>query len=478
MFDFVASLFDHGFMNDNYWGDIHDSEKTSHRQGKFWNSSKDNPNRCHCVPLHPFQTFSRYCARIERNDPSLTIVEFRDEFLNVRRLAHAIAKNEHIVELNLIQSIRDRETGDSRPRSAPAHDVLHLCMEGLRHNTSIQRLDLTETTVRASGAAFVSRGLQHHPQVRKLRLARCLLQDEGLRRMAGAPLGMQLEELDLSGNALSDGSAVLQVVVNNPHLKKLDMSNNALSAKGIEHFFLGHDGFHALEHLDLSRNHIRRDAAHALGMALADEKCRLKELYLDANDMMESAIDSIVLGLKHNTSLEKLSMNNNFLGDVGAIKIAVSLGVNSESRLRELRLSGVKLHNSGALALIKQAGDQIVKMDLSGNRISDGRSICQVLRLGNTLMRRLNLSRNPIPLQHSHEIEFWSRLNASGGRQLLTDVGDNKQGGGFMAVWANVLGRVSDHPNGLYYFLIRKPEICQLASSMKPNQKKKLKGER
>jgi Ran GTPase-activating protein (RanGAP) involved in mRNA processing and transport len=266
--------------------------------------------------------------------------------------------------------------------------------------------------------------------------------------------------------------------VNNPHLKKLDMSNNALSAKGIEHFFLGHDGFHALEHLDLSRNYIRRDAAHALGMALADEKCRLKELYLDANDMMESAIDSIVLGLKHNTSLEKLSMNNNFLGDVGAIKIAVSLGVNSESRLRELRLSGVKLHNSGALALIKQAGDKIVKMDLSGNRISDGRSICQVLRLGNTLMRRLNLSRNPIPLQHSHEIEFWSRLNASGGRQLLTDVGDNKQGGGFMAVWANVLGRVSDHPNGLYYFLIRKPEICQLASSMKPNQKKKLKGER
>ncbi|KAL3906227.1 MAG: hypothetical protein SGILL_009353, partial [Bacillariaceae sp.] len=395
----------------------------------------------------------------------LTVVEFRDEFLNVRKLAHAIAKNTIVVELNLIQSIRDRETRDSRPRSAPAHDVLHLCMEGLRHNRSIERLDLTETTIRASGAAFVSRGLQRHPQLKQLRLARCLLQDEGLRRLATAPLGLQLVELDLSGNTLSDGTAILQVVLNNPNLKKLDISNNALNTKGLEQF-VGFGGFHTLEHCDLSRNNIRRDAAQSLGVALGDKNCVLKDLLLDANEMLESTMESIALGLLTNTSLEKLSLNNNYLGDIGTIKIAVSVGTNPNSRLRDLRLSGNKIHNAGAQALLKNAGDKIVKMDLSGNRISGGRSICKVLRQANTCMRKLNISRNPIPLQHSHEIDFWMRLNASGGRQLLAIAGDNKEGGESIAVWSKVLGRISNHPNGLYYFLTRKPELCQLASTM------------
>ncbi|KAL3898003.1 MAG: hypothetical protein SGARI_006780 [Bacillariaceae sp.] len=256
--------------------------------------------------------------------------------------------------------------------------------------------------------------------------------------------------------------------MNNPHLKKLDLSNNAMSTKGIEQFFAGMDGFHSLEVLDLSRNNVRRDAVHALGMALADESCRLKELYLDANEMMESATESIAQGLKHNTSLVKLSMNNNYLGDVGAIKIAVALGMNSKSGLQELQLSGIKLHSAGALALIKQAGGKIAKMDLSGNRISDGSSICKILRHGNASLRTLKLNRNPIPLQHAHEIRFWTSLNASGGRQLLTVAGDNKQGGESMAVWAKVLGRISDHPNGLYFFLTRKPELCQLAASSQP----------
>lgn len=491
MFDFLTSLFEnHYFLNHrgtntgdaNSFGSndgrseafsIHrdDDDDDRQRKRKYQNGSTrphqdhqlHHRHRC-VVPLHPFQTFSRFCDRIERNDPSLTVVEIRDEFFNVRRLAHAIAKNHHIVELNLIQSIRDRETRDSRPRSAPAYDVLHLCMEGLRHNTSLEKLDLTETTIRASGAAFLSRGLQCHPQLRKLRLTRCLLQDEGLRRLAKAPLGEQLEELDLSCNTLSDGSAILQLVVSNPNLKRLDLSNNSLSSKGMEQF-VGCGGFLTLESCDFSCNNIRRPG-ESLGNALADPNCRLKELYLDVNEMMDCAMESIALGLLSSTSLEKLSLNGNCIGDVGAVELAVAIGMNPNVRLRELFLAANKIHNAGANSLMKHATERMVKLDLSRNRISDGRSICKILRTDNTTMRKLSLSRNPIPLQHAHEIEFWTRLNNSGGRQLLSVSGENKEGGDSMAVWSKILGRVSNQPNGLYYLLIRKPELCQKASKM------------
>ncbi|KAG7352334.1 leucine rich repeat LRR-containing protein [Nitzschia inconspicua] len=444
----------------------HNNDAIPRRNNKNQKSTrKCDKQRCMSAPLHPFQSFSHLCDRIERDDPNLTLVEFRDEFLNVRRLARALANNHHIVEFNLIQSIRDRETRDSRPRSAPTHDLLHLCLDGLQHNTAIEKLDLTETTIRASGAAFVSQGLLHHPQLQQLRLGRCLLQDEGLRRLAAAPLGIRLEELDLCGNNLSDGTALLQLLQQNPHLKKLDLSNNAFTNKGLEQF-LSCGGFRALQVCDLSCNNIRRGVALSLGKALADPACQLKELYLDANEMINCSVESIALGLASNVSLEKLSLNGNDLCDVSAVKIAAAMRTNPNIRVRELLMSGNKIRNTGANAIMKHACESMTKLDLSRNQICDGRIICRILRSENTTMRKLSLSRNPIPLQEAHEVELWTLLNNSGGRQLLSIAGEKQNGGDSMAVWPKILGRVSSYPNGVYYFLTRKPELFQAASSM------------
>jgi Ran GTPase-activating protein (RanGAP) involved in mRNA processing and transport len=291
-----------------------------------------------------------------------------------------------------------------------------------------------------------------------------LLQDEGLRRMAAAPLGKQLLELDLSGNVLSDGTAILQLVQNNPSLRTLDISNNSFSTKGMEQF-VGYGAFHTLQSCDMSRNHICRDADQCLGRALGNSNCQLRELNLDANEMTDCTMESISFGLLSNVSLEKLSLKNNCLGDVGAMKIAISIGLNPNSKLKELKLSNNKIHNAGAVSLMKNTRRNMVKLDLSGNRITDGRSICQILRKDNDSMRQLFMKRNPIPLQHAHEIEFWTRLNSSGGRQLLTKDDCDKKRGNSMSIWPVVLGRISEDSNGLYYFLIRKPELCLSGSS-------------
>jgi Ran GTPase-activating protein (RanGAP) involved in mRNA processing and transport len=480
MFEFFTSLFEndplrtYSHTSNGYTHNDDDDENEYDRLRKMRYQKSSNHlrhgnNRCF-VPLHPFQTFSHLCDRIERNDPSLTVVEFRDEFINVRRLACAIATNYIIVELNLIQSIRDRETRDSRPRSAPAHDVLHLCMEGLRHNVSIEKLDLTETSVRASGASFLSRGLRCHPKIRKLCLRRCLLQDEGLRRLSAASMGEKLEELDLSSNNLSDGTALMQLLVRNPNLKILDVSNNSLCSKGMDEF-VSCGGFHSLESCDMSCNNIQRDTKQSLGNALADQNCHLKVLCLDVNYLMDCAMESIALGLVSNTSLEKLSLKGNSVEDVGACKIAVAIGNNPSIRIQELLLAGNKIRNAGAVSLMQYSTKSMVKLDLSRNRISDGRSICKVLRTENMFMRRLSLARNLISPQHIHEIEFWTKLNNSGGRQLLGIAGGNIDGGHSLGIWPKILGRLSSQPTGLYFFLIRKPELCQRAAGVITNKK-------
>jgi hypothetical protein len=224
--------------------------------------------------------------------------------------------------------------------------------------------------------------------------------------------------------------------------------------------------FCALEYCDMSRNNIRRDPMLSLGYHLSDKNCKLKELRLDANEMTDCTTESIALGLLMNKSLEKISLNNNYISDAGAERIAIAIGLNPHKNLKEISLSGNKIHNVGAIAIMKHLGTNIVKLDLSVNRITDGRFICQMLRKDNTSIRKLSMSRNPIPAQYAHEIEFWTRLNASGGRQLLTKAGDNKRGGDSLAVWPTVLGKLSSDPNGLYYFLIRKPELCLSASKM------------
>lgn len=450
MLDFILALLEHDFS-------ANAGKKGCSQQ---WHAA--NEYGCNTPPLHPAQSFAKICARIENNDDTLTCVEFRDEFFNVRRLAHALALNKHITQLNLVASIRDRETRDTRPRSAPAHDVLHLCMEGLRHNTSIVHLDLSETTVRASGANFVSRALQDHPRLERLRLARCILQDEGLRRMGGAPLGKNLRELDLSGNGLSDGTAILRILRNNPHLEKLDLSNNSMSVKGCEQLLA--DGFLSLQVCDLSRNLLRCDTIQALGKALAGgtTPCKLRELRLDANEFCDCSMESLALGLISNTSLERLFLNNNCVSDLGVIKLAISLELNKRTRLRELYLSGNNIRNAGALALIQVRS--LVKLDISANRITDGKGICDVIQNENIFsLRHLSVHRNPTPLYYARLIRFWTCLNSSGGRQLLAMSGDNK-GGDSLIKWPIVLARVSDDPNGLFYFLTRKPEICMYAS--------------
>ena len=192
---------------------------------------------------------------------------------------------------------------------------------------------------------------------------------------------MKLKSIDISGNNLSNGSTIRQLVMNNaPYLIHLNISNNSFHTKGINQFVCstttttmmnngeeeeeeegggggggggeGSGGFLTLNFCDLSSNCItdemvdndeedNNDSGNdndndvdnnsssslssllKLGVALADDCCNLRELRLDNNKLMDCI--SLAYGLKRNTSLEILSLNKNCISDVGVIRLAEAL---------------------------------------------------------------------------------------------------------------------------------------------------------
>ena len=358
-----------------------------------------------------------------------------------------------------------------------------LFMEGLIHNTSIVTLDLSETNIFHNRRQddvdvdndslrplfeVVCYGLQNQPKIENLLLARCYgLNDNGLQQMNrmilkstftssninnNAPsssscaswgmMMMKLKSIDISGNNLSNGSTIRQLVMNNaPNLIHLNISNNSFHTKGINQFVCstttttmmnnGEEeeggggeggGFLTLKFCDLSSNFIidemvdndevdNNDSGNdndndndvdnnsssslssllKLGVALADDCCNLRELRLDNNKLMDCI--SLAYGLKRNTSLEILSLNKNCISDVGVIRLAEALfgrrlnntdtNTNtccSTTHLKRLCLSNNRIHNKGAMALVGKSST-LTKIDLSGNYITDCRDIlCKVLR--------------------------------------------------------------------------------------------------
>jgi hypothetical protein len=359
--------------------------------------------------------------------------------------------------------------------------LYYLFMEGLIHNTSIVTLDLSETNLFDNRRQddvddddddddscrplfeVLYYGLQNQPKIENLLLARCSgLNDNGLQQMnrmilkstftssninnnapsslsCAASWGMRmmkLKSIDISGNNLSNGSTIRQLVMNNaPNLIHLNISNNSFHTKGINKFVCstttttmmnnnGEEGggFISLKFCDLSSNCIidemvdndevdNNDSGNdndndndidnnlssslssllKLGVALADDCCNLRELRLDNNKLMDCI--SLAYGLKRNISLEILSLNKNCISDVGVIRLAEALfgrrlnNMNtntntccSTTHLKRLCLSNNRIHNKGAMALVGKSST-LTKIDLSGNCITDCRDIlCKVLR--------------------------------------------------------------------------------------------------
>jgi len=313
----------------------------------------------------------------------------------------------------------------------------------------------------------LQQALKQHPSLKVLKLSRCQLEDEGLRKLAISPLGV-VEELDLSSNQISDGGYLGKLLQRNRNLRKFDLSRNFLSNGGCEDF-LAEKGVGSLRSLDLSSNHIGPLGAVALGSSITRASCCLEELIMNDNAFLGEAglLAFSTKGLLLNSSIVKLGMSNCSVGDVGAEILAQCLC--RHPCIRELTLAANNLTVRGASACLQSL--PILELDLSWNRMGNfgrrdkqafdpnaGEKLIAIMRDSNVMLRSLKLAHTSLPLEERRSLAFWAALNRTGSRRLLRHY-QHQDSSVVMDLWPQVLARASDKPEILLHLLSKFPAM-------------------
>ena len=185
----------------------------------------------------------------------------------------------------------------------------------LEHNTSLEKLDISENSQLAKGnseavGCAVERMLNVNTTLKVLNLGHCKLDTH---------IAVALAKMLSCNKSLTELS-----------LFKCDVPEAGLReiARGLQHNT-------SLKKLDIGHNKLGMQGSVSLAEMLSCNKS-LTELHLCGCDIPEAGLRAIARGLLHITSLEKLNISNNKLGVEGAVALAKMLSCNKS--LTELNL--------------------------------------------------------------------------------------------------------------------------------------------
>ncbi|KAI4876773.1 hypothetical protein NFI96_015362 [Prochilodus magdalenae] len=238
-------------------------------------------------------------------------------------------------------------------------------------NSFLKEIDLSNKDLHYSGVHLLSAGLKSsHCKLETLRLSGCNLTKDSYNTLCSAlqSPNASLIELDLSYNDLQNSELEmlslksshckleklrlagcyigkkacenLRSALQSANLKELDLSNNDLQDSGVELLSVGLQNSHGkLEKLRLAACNIGGKACENLASALQSANSSLKELDLSNNDLQDSGVELLSAGLKIlHCKLETLRLSCCMVSNGGCSSLASALQTNP-SHLRELDLS-------------------------------------------------------------------------------------------------------------------------------------------
>ncbi|XP_030648800.1 NACHT, LRR and PYD domains-containing protein 12-like [Chanos chanos] len=205
-------------------------------------------------------------------------------------------------------------------------------------NCPLRELDLSNNELQDSGMKFLYDGLRNpHCKVEILRLARCKLTEQSCEAVASVlqSVNCPLRELDLSNNCLQD--SVLCVGLRNPHCK--------------------------LEILRLAGCNLTEQSCEAVASVLKSVNCPLRELDLSNNELLDSGVKFLCVGLENpHCKVEILRLSCCLVTEDSCSSLASALSSNP-SHLRELDLSYNHPGDSGVKLLSDRKKDPHCRLD-------------------------------------------------------------------------------------------------------------------
>lgn len=343
--------------------------------------------------------------------------------------------------------------------------IKHVCLNeqakeslevALASNAGLQKLTLHGISSQDGKVEFLSRSLfSSNKRIDELTLDKCLLRnqdghllqrilnensiktlrlirenvDEIIDKIASRlSLSSSLQTLDLTGSQISSKSfaILMRCLSENTQLKSLILKDCGLGDKRVED----------LNHFLLTNRH-------------------LKSLDLCGNDIGTTGIDLLAKeGLRQNTSLQKLQLSQNPLGDDGAMHLTKVLQTNSS--LQSISLIDCEIWGPGcqhlAEGLIHMKGLKHLFVD---GEMQDYASLVLASLQHNMTLTHVWTDRCGYLVKSDHQwrlVEFFLRLNR-GKRRLLIEPNAPA------SLWPLALQSISGDPRLVYYMLRHKPEI-------------------
>ena len=186
------------------------------------------------------------------------------------------------------------------------------------------------------------------------------------------------------------------------HLEYLDLSSNYnIGRGGVVNLITSLTKFSTIRELNLSGTGIGFEDCKALSELLASSKyIEVLVIEDDASKLSSDSVQLIVDGLSHNTSLEKLYMNNSNFSSQNVLSLASVLRVNTS--LKELDITYCNIQSSDSIHLAKALEEntttQLHTLVLEGNPIgSEGAVAFADLLATNKSLAKLNMTHCNIP---------------------------------------------------------------------------------
>lgn len=275
-------------------------------------------------------------------------------------------------------------------------------------------LEINETSLNDSGLEKLIIGLSNNKSLLKLGLAGNNISHRYIEDFCKVISDSNIEDLNLSNNKISDAGckSLADLLVYNDFsckLKRLDISKNDITFKGINGIFLAVRYNPTLTSLNCEANPLGSPAGQSLHFLMMNNYA-LCYLNLNSTKLKNEGLNNLSKGLAANKSLTNLNLGNNEIKDLGIIPLCEALCENEILKILDLSFNCIRDGSHLGNMLKKNMG--LESLNLKENKIKEhSGSLFVEASLMKTNLIKLNLEGNHISLKHLEEIKLNIKRN-------------------------------------------------------------------